>query len=50
LKEEERVARGLLQALRWQLLDSKSGATENQIREQETALEQAIARQRGIEA
>lgn len=50
LREEERIAKGQLQTLRWQALDSKSAQTESQIREQETSLEQAIARQRGIEA
>ncbi len=50
LREEERLAKGQLQALRWQGLDKKSAETESEIRDQETALEQAIAKQRGIEA
>ena len=50
LREEERLAKGQLQALHWQILDRKSAETETQIREQEIALEQAIAKQRGIEA
>ncbi|MGD9390674.1 MAG: chromosome segregation protein SMC [Thioalkalispiraceae bacterium] len=50
LREEERIAKGQLQALRWQQLNSQSAETETRIREQETALEQTVARQRGIEA
>ena len=49
LREDERLAKGQLQALRWQILDHKSAETEIHIRDQETALEQAIAKQRGIE-
>jgi len=49
LKEEERLVRGQLLALRWNTLNNKSASSESGIREQETALEAAIARQRGIE-
>ena len=50
LKEEERLYKAQLTALRWQLKQEEAEKTENQIREQETALEQAIAQQRSIES
>jgi len=50
LKEEERLLKAQLTALRWQLKQAEAEQTESQIREQETALESAIARQRSIEA
>ena len=49
LKEEERLIRGQLLALRWNTLNDKSAKSESEIRDQETALEAAIAKQRGIE-
>ena len=50
LREEERLLKAQLTALRWLLKQEEAEKTETQIREQETALEQAIARQRSIEA
>ena len=50
LREEERLLKAQLTALRWMLKQDEAEKTEAQIREQETALEQAIARQRSIEA
>jgi chromosome segregation protein len=50
LREEERLLKAQLTALRWMLKQDEAEKTETQIREQETALEQAIARQRSIEA
>jgi len=50
LKQEERVLKGQLQALRWRSLDTDAHGQEQQIHEQETALEAQIARQRNAEA
>ncbi|MCW9031946.1 MAG: chromosome segregation protein SMC, partial [Gammaproteobacteria bacterium] len=50
LREEERLLKAQLTALRWLIKQSEAEKTEAQIREQETALESAIARQRSIEA
>ncbi len=50
LKEEERLLRGQLHALRWQRLDRQCGEQELRNREQETALEGLIAQQRHTEA
>jgi chromosome segregation protein len=50
LKQEERVLKGQLQALRWRSLDGDAHKQEHQIHEQETALEAQIARQRSAEA
>jgi len=50
LKQEERVLKGQLQALRWRALDGDAHKQEHQIHEQETALEAQIARQRNAEA
>jgi len=50
LREEERLLKAQLTALRWLLKQDEAEKTEAQIREQETALESAIARQRSIEA
>ncbi|HEB59276.1 MAG TPA: chromosome segregation protein SMC [Gammaproteobacteria bacterium] len=50
LKEEERLLRAQLQALRWQGVNEQSRETETAIREKETGLEAAVARQRGIES
>ncbi|MGD8785467.1 MAG: AAA family ATPase, partial [Thioalkalispiraceae bacterium] len=50
LKEEERVLSGQLQALRWKGLNQKAEGIESQIRDKETELEAARAKQRNIEA
>ena len=50
LKEEERLVKAQLQALRWDVLNTKATASETQLREQETALESAMAKQRAVEA
>ena len=50
LKEEERLLKAQLTALRWLLKQEEAEKTETQIREQETALESAVAKQRSIEA
>jgi len=50
LKEEERLAKAQLQALRWTVLKEKADASDTDLREQEIALEQAIAKLRGVEA
>ncbi len=50
LREEERLLKAQLTALRWLIKQDEAEKTEVKIREQETALEQAIARQRSIEA
>jgi len=50
LKQEERVLKGQLQALRWRSLDGDAQKQEHHIHEQETALEAQIARQRTAEA
>lgn len=50
LREEERLLKAQLTALRWLLKQGEAEKTEAQIREQETALEYAIAQQRSIEA
>jgi len=50
LREEERLLKAQLTALRWMLKQDEAEKTEAQIREQETALESAIAQQRSIEA
>lgn len=50
LKEEERLLKAQLTALRWMLKQDEAEKTEAQIREQETTLESAIAQQRSIEA
>lgn len=49
LKEEERLLRAQLQALRWKGVDEQARQSDNQLREQETALEGAVAKQRHIE-
>ncbi len=49
LKEEERLLQAQLQALRWQVLDQKAKLVESLLRDKETALEAARARQRNIE-
>ncbi|HEC20143.1 MAG TPA: chromosome segregation protein SMC, partial [Gammaproteobacteria bacterium] len=49
-KEEERLLKGQLTALRWRGMDAQAGERERQIREQETAFEAAVAQQRAIEA
>ena len=49
-KQEERLLKGQLQALRWKELDSESETRESEIRERETALEAQLARQRSAEA
>lgn len=49
-KKEERLLKAQLQALRWRALDGGTGTQEGQIREQETALEALVARQRAAEA
>jgi len=50
LKEEERLLNGQLQALRYKGLNEKAQAVESKIRDKETTLEAAIAKQRAIEA
>ncbi|MCW8918677.1 MAG: chromosome segregation protein SMC [Gammaproteobacteria bacterium] len=50
LKGEERSYKGQLQALRWRALDGEMQGREGQLREEETALEAQIARQRAAEA
>ncbi|MDH5178880.1 MAG: chromosome segregation protein SMC [Gammaproteobacteria bacterium] len=50
LREEERLLRGQLQTLRWQGLNTQGEQIETKQREQETALEAAIAKQRNIES
>ena len=48
-KEEERLLKGQLTALRWRDLDAQASERERQIREQETAYEEKMARLRAIE-
>ncbi|WP_127477397.1 chromosome segregation protein SMC [Sulfurivermis fontis] len=50
LKQEERLIKGQLQALRWRALDGEARLVEGQISEQETGLEAQLARQRNAEA
>lgn len=50
LKQEDRLVRAQLQALRWQSLDRHADELETRIREHETGYEAAVARQRAIEA
>ncbi len=50
LKEEERLVKAQLQALRWAVLNEQATAAESHLREQETVLESAIAKQRAVEA
>ncbi|HKJ76360.1 MAG TPA: chromosome segregation protein SMC, partial [Gammaproteobacteria bacterium] len=50
LKEEERLKKGQLQALRWRGLDGEVAEREQAIHERETALEAERARQRSAEA
>jgi len=50
LREEERLVKAQLQALRWAALNEQAVVSENQLREQETEQEAAIANQRNIEA
>ncbi len=50
LKQEERLLKGQLYALRWQRLDRQCGEQERHNRELETALEALIAKQRANEA
>jgi len=50
LREEERLLKAQLTALRWLLKQDEAEKTEAQIREQETALESAVAQQRHVEA
>ena len=50
LREEERLLKAQLTALRWMIKQEEAAKTEAKIREQETALESAIAKQRNIEA
>jgi chromosome segregation protein len=49
-KEEERLLKGQLTALRWRAMDAQAGERERQIREQENSLEASIAQQRAVEA
>ncbi len=49
-KEEERLLKGQLIALRWRGMDAQAGERESQITEQEIAYEAAVAQQRAIEA
>ncbi|NOX92701.1 MAG: chromosome segregation protein SMC [Gammaproteobacteria bacterium] len=49
-KEEERLLKGQLIALRWRGMDVQASEREAQIREQEISYEAAVAQQRAIEA
>jgi len=49
-KEEERLLKGQLIALRWRGMDVQAGEREAQIREQEISYEATVAQQRAIEA
>ena len=50
LKQEERLVRGELLALRWRKLEAQASQDDLRLAQQETALEAATAEQRGIEA
>lgn len=50
LKDEERLLKGQLTALRWRGMDTQANARESQIKEQEISYEAAVAQQRAIEA
>jgi chromosome segregation protein len=50
LKEQERLVKAQLQTLRWSVLNEQSSSGEHLLREEETALEQAIAKQREVES
>ncbi len=50
LKQEERLLRAQLLALRWRTLDAEVRAQTQRIGEQETSLEGALAQQRKVEA
>ena len=50
LKEEERLLKAQLQALRWSALNEQAQAAEARLRERETEQEAAVASQRNIEA
>jgi chromosome segregation protein len=50
LKEEERLVKAQLQGLRWNVLNEQAQAQDARLREEETVLESALARQRAIEA
>ncbi|MFA5628371.1 MAG: chromosome segregation protein SMC [Thiohalomonadaceae bacterium] len=49
-KQEERLIKGQLHALRWQGLDGEAAGAEHKIGEQETLLEAQLAQQRNAEA
>jgi chromosome segregation protein len=49
-KEDERLLKGQLIALRWQTLDSQASARESEITTQEVSYEAVVAQQRAIEA
>ncbi|HEB93271.1 MAG TPA: chromosome segregation protein SMC [Gammaproteobacteria bacterium] len=49
-KEEERLLKGQLAALRWRALDQQVTAKEGLIREKELAVEASVMRQRAIES
>ena len=49
-KEEERLVKGQLTALRWRSMDTQAGEKERHIREQQTAYEATVAKQRALEA
>ena len=50
LKQEERILKGQLQALRWRSLDGDAKGRESVIRERETALDAGVAKQRNAES
>ncbi|MDH5776642.1 MAG: chromosome segregation protein SMC [Gammaproteobacteria bacterium] len=50
LREEERLLKSQLQALRWKELKEQDEKIDSKLRDKETALEAAIAKQRSIEA
>ena len=49
LREEERINKGQLQALRWQDINSHYEQTEERIKEQQIASEAIVAKQRAVE-
>lgn len=50
LREDERLLKGQLQSLRWQGLNQQGEQIETNLRDKETGLEAAVAKQRNIEA
>ena len=50
LRDQERLMKAQLQALRWTVMNQQSEESESKIREQQTQLDAAVAKQRSIEA